>query len=70
MKKIIDCIIAIAIVAASILGTYVIVAIFKNDWNVTFFKPYEKIYILISFVWSLIFVISHKTDKNHYNQKN
>ena len=60
LNKIIQTIQGVVIVVISIIATYIIISIFKNDFDIEFFKTHEKIYILISLIWSLILVISHR----------
>ena len=60
LNKIIQTIQGVVIVVISVIATYIIISIFKNDFDIEFFKTHEKIYILISLIWSIILVISHK----------
>ena len=60
LNKIISTIQGVVIVVISVIATYIIISIFKNDFDIEFFKTHEKIYILISLIWSIILVISHK----------
>jgi hypothetical protein len=52
-----------AVIIISLISTYLIIATYKFNFSLADFREYEKTYILISLIWAVILVISHKKEK-------